>query len=247
MPRGRFISKDICLDKQVNDLSSAESKLAFTWLIPHLDKEGRTYGDPAIVRAMIFPRRTDISVEQMESFIQEWHNVGLIIWYECDDDRYILFPNFDKHQIGLNKDREADSVIPIPDELLTLSCNDPDQIPVKPKSKSKSKLSQVEEEVEEGNNAPQLIKAFTDYTKLKPGRNAEKIATDLISAGVICEDIIKAVDWLRDHPPNKCTSFRSIEKSAIIEKDKRVAKEKIPDEEDYRKYIKGKFGEIGHQ
>ena len=99
----------------------------------------------------------------------------------------------------------------------------------------------------EGNNAPQdLITTFTDYTKLKPGSNAEKIAADLVSAGVICEDVIKAVDFLNGSDKYKCVSFKSVQESAIYERNKRIGRNKENNREDYRRYIKGEHGEFGN-
>lgn len=117
MPRGRFLNKEICIDRKVNELSCYESMLAFTWIIPHLDCNGLTYGDPAVVRSMVFPRRNDITVEQMESYIKEWQKKGLVKIYEKGDEKYIWLPNFAKHQIGLKKEREAKSGIPLPDDF----------------------------------------------------------------------------------------------------------------------------------
>lgn len=114
MARGRVISQDIAKDKKVNDLSDPLSILGFTWLITFTDVEGRTYGDPAVVRSMVFPRRDDVTVSQMESYIKEWHETGLILWYEANGDKWIMFPNFEKHQPWLRKDREAPSTIPAP-------------------------------------------------------------------------------------------------------------------------------------
>ena len=114
MARGRFLSNEITKDKRINDLSSDTSRLAFTWLIAFADCEGRTHGDPALVRSIIFPRRTDISIKQIEALIKEWHNAGLIVWYEADGDYWIHFPKFEKHQVGLRKDREPSSSIPAP-------------------------------------------------------------------------------------------------------------------------------------
>lgn len=133
MARGRFIEKKICFDKTVNELSCFESMLGYTWLITHLDCEGRTYGDPAVVRSLVFPRRTDITVEQMESFIQEWHDTGLIIWYEVDGEKYIYSPKFKLYQVGLNPDREAKSVIPTHEQVRSESGAGQEQIPVKVK------------------------------------------------------------------------------------------------------------------
>ena len=112
MAKGRFISKEICLDKRVNELSDSWSMLGFTWLITHADCEGRIYGDPAIVKSLIFPRQAEISIEMVQGFIDEWEAAGLIKIYEAEGDIYIEFPNFDKHQVGLRKDREPASNIP---------------------------------------------------------------------------------------------------------------------------------------
>ena len=119
MARGRMINSKITLNKAVNDLSDDTSRLAFTWLITFADVEGRTYGDPAVVRSMLFPRRTDISVEQMDGYIREWHEAGLIIWYEADDDLWIAFPKFDENQRGLDRRKEQESTIPAPESVVS--------------------------------------------------------------------------------------------------------------------------------
>ena len=114
MARGRIITNEITKDRQVNELSSDTSRLAFTWLVTFADKEGRTYGDPALVRSMLFPRRDDITIEQMTAYIQEWQEAGFIQWYEAGGDRWIYFTGFDKNQPGLRKEKEPPSRIPPP-------------------------------------------------------------------------------------------------------------------------------------
>ena len=79
---------------------------------------------------MVFPRRTDVTAEDVEKYITEWQKEGLIEWYKRDGDTWIQFPNFDKNQAGLRKDREAPSAIP---PLRTNSGLTPDEIPVKRK------------------------------------------------------------------------------------------------------------------
>lgn len=113
MARGRMISNEITRDKKINDLSSDTCRLAFTWLVTFADVEGRTYGDPAMLRSMLFPRRTDITFEMIQEFIIEWQDAGLVQWYEAGGDKWIAFPNFGKHQ-KLRKDRETPSSIPAP-------------------------------------------------------------------------------------------------------------------------------------
>jgi len=114
MGRGRFITNAISKDKRINQLSDDTSRLGFTWLITFADREGRTYGDPAIVRSMLFPRREDISIRQMEGYIREWADLKLVVWYEADGDLYIYFPAFEKNQTGMRKNREPASHIPEP-------------------------------------------------------------------------------------------------------------------------------------
>lgn len=114
MARGRMINRAICADKRMSKLSNDTSRLAFTWLISHLDREGRTYGDPAMVLSMVFPRRTDVTGEDMERYIQEWADIGLVVWYEAEDDLWIWFPAFHKNQKGLDRRKESESIIPPP-------------------------------------------------------------------------------------------------------------------------------------
>lgn len=127
MARGRMIANDITRDKRIHELSDDTSRLAFTWLITFADRDGRTYGDPAVVRSMLFPRREDISIGQMEAYIQEWHDLELITWYEADGDLYIWFPGFEKNQPGLRKDREPKSELPSPFALLENGKNEPEE------------------------------------------------------------------------------------------------------------------------
>lgn len=119
MARGRMIANAITLDKRVNSLSSDTCRLAFTWLVTFADCEGRTYGDPALVRSMLFPRRDDVTAAQVEGFIKEWAQAGLVVWYEAAGDQWLFFPAFAKNQPGLRKEKEQPSVVPAPPEVRT--------------------------------------------------------------------------------------------------------------------------------
>ena len=113
MARGRIITNAIAHDKRINQLMDDTSRLAYTWLVTFADCEGRTPGDPAVVRSMLFPRREDITIAQMEGYIRQWHDLGLVIWYEAKDDMWIYFPAFFNHN-RVNKEHEAASKIPEP-------------------------------------------------------------------------------------------------------------------------------------
>lgn len=133
MARARMITNQICRDRAIHNLSDDLSRLAFTWLITFSDCEGRVFGDPAIIRATLFPRRDNISIEQITVYITEWANADLIVWYECEGDQWICFPKFDKNQPGLRKDREPESDIPVysADTCRILAGRMPEECPVK--------------------------------------------------------------------------------------------------------------------
>jgi hypothetical protein len=114
MAKGRIIVTEITRDKRVNDLSDDTSRLAFTWLITFADSAGRTHGDPALVRSALFPRRTDVSTDQVEAYLKEWHECGLVNWYEAEGDLWLEFPSFHKHQKGFDRRHEPDTVVPDP-------------------------------------------------------------------------------------------------------------------------------------
>jgi len=171
MARGRMIANQICRDKKIHELSDDTSRLAFTWLITFADVEGRTYGDPAIVRSMVFPRRSDVTVNEMDTYIQEWCDAGLIVRYEAAGDLFIWFPAFEKNQPGLRKDREQDSIIPpppsdiepeppqqqaapTPDDCRSESGVTPEQIPVKLIKEKLIKKNQGAKTAPQAQNSP---------------------------------------------------------------------------------------------
>jgi hypothetical protein len=55
---------------------------------------------------MLFPRREDITIAQMEGYIREWFEEKLIIWYEAKGDMWIFFTAFFKHN-KINRERET--------------------------------------------------------------------------------------------------------------------------------------------
>lgn len=115
MAHGRMLNQWIRCDKEVNDLP-ALSALTFTWAIPHLDRDGRMYGDPDLFKSTVVPRRRDISVEMIEGFLTDWSQRGLVVWYEVHDEKYLFFPGFRKNQPNLRYGRETPSRIPPPEE-----------------------------------------------------------------------------------------------------------------------------------
>lgn len=141
MARGRMISKIISLDEKVNALSNDSVRLLFTWLIPHLDCEGRMYGDPQTVKSIVFPQRS-MDVRTMQRYLDELVESRLIQRYVNGGTTYICFPNFKKHQVGLNKSKELPSQIPAPEavNLRNFSGKSSPQVEAKEETKVKEEV-----------------------------------------------------------------------------------------------------------
>lgn len=212
MARGRFISKDVCKDKKVNNLRDPWAMLGFTWLITHADVEGRTDGDPELVKSLIFPRQREISVEDVERFIRQWVDAGMIDWYEVDGEKFIQFLNFEKHQVGIRRDKEPVSNIPenpamkpatvesVPNDdgiMAENVRNDDGNSPPEVKEKLKKKLREREGEGEgEGALSP-IQQMIESVVGISPGNAADLQALEEITAlNPSIGDIQDAYNWL---------------------------------------------------
>ena len=156
MAQGRMLNRKIGLNKAVNyQLSSDTSRLAFTWTIPFLDRDGRVHGEPSVLKALVFPRRKDITDEKMEEFIEEWVDAGLVIWYEAEGDLWLYFPKFHDNQPKLRYDREASSAIPGPNKGRRITRRSKSGVtPEQVRSDSAETAAETAEEV------PQNLKEF---------------------------------------------------------------------------------------
>ncbi len=138
MARGRMLSKEISLDEKVNALSDDSARLLFTWLIPHLDCEGRMYGEAGVIKAIVMPRHSWAN-KKVEKYLLEMEQFGLIARYSLNGNRYLLAPGFEKHQVGLRKERESQSKIPPPPPELVRSNDGVSPIEIKEEIKVKEK------------------------------------------------------------------------------------------------------------
>ena len=110
--KGRMIYWKISYSKQLIRCSTF-SQLLFTWIIPNTDDLGRMEGDPEIIKGMIFPYHTNVTVKQIRDALKEISEQGLIIWYKVGENLYIELPNFAIYQ-KLRNDRAYKSDYPSP-------------------------------------------------------------------------------------------------------------------------------------
>jgi hypothetical protein len=119
MARGRMLNRKISVDK---DMAIVESEvgpygvIVFTWLIAHLDREGRFSGDPEVIRGGVVPRLRGATSELVAKTLAVCDKIGLIDWYEADGDQYVSYPRFHRNQKGMRVSREPESDIPPPPE-----------------------------------------------------------------------------------------------------------------------------------
>ena len=109
--------------EQVDELSCDLCRLAFTWSIPFLDKNGCLVASPKKLRGMIFPLRPDVSDEVMKGFIEEWIEKGLVLTYAVNGGTYLIYPTFLDHQHGLRRKKEGATSIPLPPDDVIAKCS----------------------------------------------------------------------------------------------------------------------------
>lgn len=133
MPEGRFISKTIAHSEQLGAVP-LEADYLFTRCIPHLDRDGRMPGNPALVKSIACPLRPEIEAGSIPDLLRTLVGAGLVKWYEADGRQVLEFPGFGRHQKGMKYDREAPSRFPAyrspasPDPIRTRSGPDPDEV-----------------------------------------------------------------------------------------------------------------------
>jgi hypothetical protein len=108
-----MLKKQISRSKKLAELKTDSARLLYTWIIPHLDVKGRLEADPQLVKGEIVPRLNTFTVDNVQEYLEDMRDVGLIKLYQVDGDQYLELINFEKHQY-LNHDREAKSTIPGP-------------------------------------------------------------------------------------------------------------------------------------
>jgi hypothetical protein len=151
MPAGRIILKSISESRKLSLLKSDSSRLLFTWLIPHLDKNGCFSGDAEVINGRIFTRLKK-TTEEVEKLLKDLEGVGLIKRYRVKEDVFLNVPDFKDKQPYLNPEREGKPKYPEPetaDLFKSKSAPSPDLIqgnPAKEKEKEKEKEKVKEKE-----------------------------------------------------------------------------------------------------
>ena len=113
MADGRMLKKVICESPKLAALKNDTHRLIYTWLIPHLDVEGRHSADPRIVKSHVAPILDHITMKIITAALNDLAENNLITLYSVDGKQFLELQLFKKHQT-LREGREKKSDIPSP-------------------------------------------------------------------------------------------------------------------------------------
>lgn len=111
MARIRTIKPAMWESEQLGAVSIG-AHLLFVGLISHADDDGKLKAHPRLVRGKVFGNRDDVTTGQVERWLDDLHEVGLIDLYGSRTGVLLArIPNFSLHQ---RMNRHTDSVLPDP-------------------------------------------------------------------------------------------------------------------------------------
>jgi hypothetical protein len=226
-----MLNKSISHDKAVADLVNelgGYAGMVFTWMIAHLDREGRIHGDPEVIKGLVFPRIAGVTPELIRSTAARATQLGLIVWYERDGERYIAYPKFDDNQSGLRKEREAESEYPAPtcegcrivagvtpEDCRSNSGATPLEVEVEVESKEKGSRRErsvglATDRADGGGQADQVRQVFAHYRKHHPRAHTNpksdskewKSVKARLAEGIAVERLCLAIDGMHQTPHN---------------------------------------------
>ncbi len=204
MARGRMLNNSICASFKLHQLPDDTCRLMATWIISFLDKNGVFYADPAMVKSMIFPRRADLTIEQVEFYLEQLQSTGLIQLFEAEGQRWQYWPGFTDNQTNLRPERERTDFPPPPDTLHepAMDGNEPDDNrndtgTLPEKSRKRADKMTAEKNLKEINNkGPKtaLMDTFIDLTGIQLPKNKTDSKYWWARIGAIYETAQKDVD-----------------------------------------------------
>jgi len=201
MPEGRMLKKCISDSKKLGALTSDSARLLYTWLLPHLDVEGRYSADPEIIKGHIFPKVKSMTVSKIKKLLLNLDEIGLIILYRNNSEDYLQLKQFTKYQ-KIDKKKEASSKIlayTSVDSVIT-----PANSRVTPENSSTSKVnvSKVNESKEKAESLYE--KLFKDFWEAYPKKVARDVAKEkfmILMRQGLSKEIVRAfngyVDYLK--------------------------------------------------
>lgn len=186
MARGRMINRSICESDKFHRLPDDTCRLFATWSISHLDIRGVYRADPTLLKSRIFPRRDDVTSEEIRGYLDAIEAVGLIVRFEANGEIWQYWPGFPHNQVGIRYDRELPEYpappgyVQPPDEEPEKSRNSSGKLP--PEEKRKERKRKEENDASQ-KDAPSRHPAIEVY-RTKALRYPDKASWPIVEANV---------------------------------------------------------------
>ena len=219
MARGRMLNKKISMSKQMARLDEKCGPYAviiITWLISHLDVDGRFHGEPILIKGTVVPWLEKATLKLIEQTLEAAEELGIVRWYSVDGTKYIDFPKFHNNQGGLRKAREAKSEIPpCPEDYRSNSGVTPEEV----RTNSGLTKHNLSKHNSSKDNLMHVRSVVGHYRKIHPGRGKHltpkhkdwKLIQERLNEGFSAEDLCLAIDGNRIDKWHKNNRKHSIE------------------------------------
>lgn len=166
MARGRMLNNSISCSLKFDLLPDDTCRLLATWIISHLDCHGVFHADPGIVKSLVFTRRDDVTIGQVDEYLQAMSEIGLIsLFATSDGQRWQCWPGFSTNQIGLRAEREKTNY-PMPPAIR----QEAGKVPEKFRQEAGKESAEVK--LSEGESEPKRKEHGEDAALVSPNGNS---------------------------------------------------------------------------
>jgi len=93
----RILKESICTSDNLDSLGPAQERFFYRLLV-QCDDYGRFDGRTLIVKSACFPLKPDVTPEDIEGWLADLVDAGLICVYDVDEKTYIQVETWEKHQ-----------------------------------------------------------------------------------------------------------------------------------------------------
>ena len=239
MARKRMIDPNFWTDEKLGTCEPL-ARYTFMGLISQADDAGRLNGHPALIKSQVFPYDSDIMPDQVNGWLNQLEQKGLIRRYEVDGQSYICIPKFLKHQ---KINRPSESKLPAPPENFSDGSVSPHGTLTEPSPRKEEKRKEekrttteqidVDDESKDQDPVAEALQKIEHHYITRRGIGLIPKPTDmesmqsLINDGFTVEEIIEGIDYAFDNykPQHSRDGIKSFKYCETIIRSLRAKKE----------------------
>ena len=126
MPKYRALHLKIIDSFDFNEMPNDFFRVTWMLLTLIADSAGRGIDNAAWIRSKMYPLREDVTGTAITAAFDWFAQRGMIVRYIVNGKNYFFIPSFDKYQSHL--EREAKSILPAPETLMSNSGVTPEEV-----------------------------------------------------------------------------------------------------------------------